>query len=555
VPAPLGSRATGTDRNAAMNRVLKTTKPGASFVPVVLPTVSSSPKIDASNWTSAEKILFAALFLFAAAVGVIGIERPIFIDEAYSIFTAGLNLHGIIGQLRTDPNLPLYFVFLHGWIGIFGTSEIAARAPSVLFYFLGILTAGKLGKEVSQDARVGLYSAFFYAASLQAIHIAQKVRVYTLLGLLAGLSTLFFFRCFWKASSGWRDWILYILINVAGSFAHLWFAFVIAAQFICYFVFFPRATSRRFLGSIVLSGIPFLLIWGRFLLQQVANVPDWMPRTDLWSAPGAILEFYGGKIAGTIILTCCILLFFLAKNRQPAQTDANGTRAQWALLLIFSLSIAVPLLVSLIKPIYWPGRYTIIALPSLAVLLGWLLAARVRPPLLAGFACVVLVSVLILQIVSRRDLIENSDATLAYADSDQRAAELLALRIRPGDSLVFTGLSRASVQYYLQQFHRDQGITMISFPAVNAEHLGWSDDRPGEDALAAEASQLTTRLAQSNVNGTAHFWILLGANPLADHVLLENMDQHFTALGILRCRGAFFSGVVIYPNTPLMPPS
>ena len=512
--------------------------------------------IDISTWDWAEKALAVCLALFAVAIGVIGIRRPIFIDEAYSILISSYDLRGVIDHLRNDSNLPLYYILLHAWIRWFGISEIAARVPSILFYFLGMVAAFQLGEQVSRDRRIGLYTAFFYGAGLQAVHIAQKARVYSLLGLVATISILLFFRCFWKGTGRWQDWVLYIAVNVVGSFTHVWFAFLLFAQLVCYLIFFPRITFRRFLASMALSGIPFLLLWARFLPQQAGNGSiDWIPAVDIWTAPGAVLEFYGGMKIGALFLLACGLLLFVKERGDPRKTADGESRAQWALLLIFVLSIGVPLTVSIFKPIYWPGRYTIIALPSLALLLAWRLATTVRHSVLAGFACAVLAAVLVLHVVNRRDIIENSEATLRYADSDKHVTEELLKRIHPGDTLIFTGLSRASIQYYFRLYHRDQDVTWISYPAENAEHLGWDNDRIDRATLEAEAGRIAGRLSRSGAGNSQRFWILVGQNQLADDTLFAEMDRHFSMLGVLKVRGAFFSVVGVYRNTPPQPSS
>ncbi len=499
----------------------------------------------------ADRGLTVGLLLFAVAIGAIGIHRPMFIDEANSVLISSSNLSGVMALLRQDNNLPLYYVLLHWWMRCFGISEIATRAPSVFFYFLGILAAYKLGKQVSQDSRIGLYGAFFYGISLQAINLAQKVRMYSLLGLLAGLSTLFFFRSFWTHTSRQRDLVLYILVNILGSFTHVWFVFLLFAHLVCHLAFFPRSTLRRLVVGLLLSGIPFLLLWGPLLPQQMRNgATDWMPKATFWTPVGAVLEFYGGKRIGTLTLLACGLLLFAKEGGVKPTPAGEGVRTQWALLLIFALSIGVPLAVSVFKPIYWPGRYTIIALPSWAVLLAWRLGSTTRRPFLTGFAYAMMAVVLALHVVARRDMIENSEAVLRYSESDKRAAEELNRRIQPGDNLIFTGLSRASVEYYLRLFHRDRDVTLISFPAENSEHLGWDARRVDRAALETQARGLTERLSGPATGRPVRIWILPGSNPGANDILFNNLGRRFSFTGVLGVRGAFFPAIVVFQRTP-----
>jgi len=487
-----------------------------------------------ATWTLTAKALSISLLLFAVLVSILGIERPLFVDEANSILIASDNLRGVISHLRTDDNLPLYYLLLHVWIHLFGLSEVATRLLSVFFYLTGIFATYLLGEQLSEDSWVGLYGAFLFAVSLQAIRLAQHVRMYSLLGLVATFSTLLFFRSFANDRRGSRrDLIFYILVNVAGSFIHVWFAFVLIAQLLCYFALFPRATVRRLLGSLTLSALPFLLLWGRFFLEQMANgSSSWMPKIGLWSAPGAVLEFYGGKYIGSVILGACGLLLLL-RWRGPAQLGPEEIRpeqkrAQRALLLIFSTSVAVPLLVSLFRHIYFPGRYTIIALPSLAVLLAWRLAAKIPRPLLAGFASAVMVLVLSVHVATREDVIENSETKWTYANTDKHAAvEIAKGGIRPGDIVVFTGVTRAAVVYYLRRFHCDRGLTLISFPHENADHLGWDENRLDQAVLEQEAEEVAERLAKSERNGSLVF--MVGSDRRTTAILAQAMNRQLSA--------------------------
>jgi hypothetical protein len=502
----------------------------------------SSLRKSVDSWTPKEKALFVALLAFALLVGAIGIQRPLFVDEAYSVLTASDSLSGVIADLRNDNSLPVYYLLLHGWIACFGISEIATRVPSIFFYIAGIFACYKLGEELSQDGRVSLYSSFFYAVSLQAIHLAQKVRMYSLLGLLAALSTLFFFRYFGTSRPGKRfDWSAYTLVAIIGSFVHVWFLFLLFAQIICYLTLFPRAMWRRLLASLVLSGSLFLLLWGRFFLEQLHNGSvGWMSKAGAWTGLGALLEFYGGKTIGTLILAAYGLLFLMKKRERP-RWSAENRRAQWALLVICCTSIAVPLLISLFKPIYFPGRYTIIALPCLAVLLGWSLVATVQRSLLPAFAVGVMVLVSWVHVATRGDIIENSAVMWNYAHSDKHQVEKLAKQVSPGDTVVFTGVSRPGMEYYLRLNHYDRGLTLINFPAADARHIGWDDLRVDRTSLISEADELTSRLAGSSRETHSNVWIIPDGNALANEVLLDSAGVHFasytsftTALHLLR---------------------
>ena len=56
-------------------------------------------------------------------------------DEAFSYFMARENLMNIVLTTARDNNPPLYYILLHFWMKIFGSTEIALRSLSVIFFW------------------------------------------------------------------------------------------------------------------------------------------------------------------------------------------------------------------------------------------------------------------------------------------------------------------------------------------------------------------------------------------------------------------------------------
>ena len=73
-------------------------------------------------------------------------NESIWLDEAFSIVSAKLNLSQIFFRPETNP--PLYYSILHLWINLFGDSEFSVRFPSVLFGSLSIFMVYKVGNEI-----------------------------------------------------------------------------------------------------------------------------------------------------------------------------------------------------------------------------------------------------------------------------------------------------------------------------------------------------------------------------------------------------------------------
>ena len=491
-----------------------------------------------ARWSTAqafEILLFAATLLAVAIFVLVGAGRPVWQDEAATIQISSQSFAGIVESLRRENNFPLYFFLLSIWIRCFGDSEIALRLLSAIFYLAGGAAAFALGRCVSSTRRGAWYSAFFYLLSPLAIRQAQNIRMYSLLGLLSALSTLLFVRLFFGRSeprpsegvkksvgrrkrlphqdatpgsarwdrrfrlstprlqrffhsssgSGWSS-LLFTLLNAAGLLTHIWFAFVLAAQLLAVFLF-ERRRLRACLAGMALAGLPLLVLWAGPFLDQIHNgASNWMamyPTRLLLLAP---IEFYG--------LPAALVYYAIAAYSWAAADTGKRPRMVPLLSLLFAVSLAIPLIVSLARPIYFPGRYAVIALPPLAALLAAVLSG-LFPRVLLPLLCFPLLAFEVANQVAHRDDLLDADTTAGQ--SDRTTARFLLQHAAPGDVLVFTSLTRPAADYYLHRAHAQGRFVEISFPNENETHPGWADsvvapDR--RDALESEAAATATRL-------------------------------------------------------------
>lgn len=59
-------------------------------------------------------------------------------DEAFTYFLAKENVFKITSLTAKDFNPPLYYLIIHFWMKIFGTSEITLRLFSLIFFWATI---------------------------------------------------------------------------------------------------------------------------------------------------------------------------------------------------------------------------------------------------------------------------------------------------------------------------------------------------------------------------------------------------------------------------------
>jgi hypothetical protein len=473
----------------------------------------------------------------------VGIDRSIWLDEANSLSIASGGLSSIVERLKLDNNFPVYYILLHFWARFFGDSELALRLLSGICYVATAATIYFGGRSLFRDKRPALYAAFCYLISTQAIHHAQNVRMYAPLGLLSAASTVLFCAIFFRGIDPRRHWMWYVAVNSIGALTHLWYAFVLIGQFAAVLLW-RRKRLGTFIVTASAAALPFLALWSPVLWAQLHNgATVWMPPFKPIFVLHVLLDFYGGPLALVFYILCAILIFY---HSQPScATPGHGELAR-ALIACAGVPLALPLVVSVFKPIYWPGRYTIVALAPLALLLGGALARRAARPALVVFCYGMLVVVATAQIRTR-DV--NAESGLPGGQSDKSAAQFLLRLAKPGDVLIFTSLSRPALDYYLRRANAGSRFTEIGFPQENSIHLGWgstSVDDPRRRSLQAEAENDVSRVAISLSGGEARAWVLYGYDGTVSRVLRDELDRRLSFQRQISLVGPYYLSVLEY---------
>lgn len=126
-------------------------------------------------------------------------------DEAFSIRLAGLPLSTLFAAMAaSEPNPPLQFLFLRGWVGNLGLGEAVVRWPSVLSGVLAIAVAYRLAVALI-GRRAALLAAAWMAVQPFLIWYSEDVRAYASLSLWHLMAA----GCAWEGlrTGRWRWWI------------------------------------------------------------------------------------------------------------------------------------------------------------------------------------------------------------------------------------------------------------------------------------------------------------------------------------------------------------
>ncbi len=327
-------------------------------------------------------------------------------DEAFSFIMAQQGIVDIIRTTAIDFNPPLYYIILHYWMMLFGTSEIALRSLSLIFFGGTLFLLFEILHNVFKISykRCLLYLAFI-AVNPFLLFYAFEARMYAMIVFLITLS----YYAVWTKKRK-----LYIAAITLALYTHYFSVFILAFQAMeygilnfrsifswQYFVFlkkkiliFDRTTWKEI--SIFIFPVMFFLPWIIFLLSahDFHSEGFWIivpPVHDLLFLPFVLFTGYErvfGKYyhadAGytdfhsymnALLLFIAVLpvisysvQYFTKHNQLSIYTFLPKTKIFSVYIWAFASPLAIFLISLFSTPVYHP-RYFIFAVPGFLLLL------------------------------------------------------------------------------------------------------------------------------------------------------------------------------------------
>ena len=433
------------------------------------------------GWAAPEWLDAGPSLLSAALTLPFLSTSPLWADEVDTASAAGRPLGALLLLLRhQDGPLAGYYLLLHGWLQLVGTSAWSLRLPSAVALVAAVAVTTRLGRRVVGPAG-GLLAGSLLATNPFVLFFGVDARPYAGAVLAAAASGLILFGAPGVPSR--RRRALLGGVVVAGVLAHLFFLLAVAAQLLGL-----RGSRRPLRPWLLPTGLALLLTSPLLLLSatQTAEV-GYLHGPGLLSVPGWFQALAGGK-AWLSVPAALVLATALVSRRFP-----HPQLACWLLL-----PGPVLLLVSLVHPLYL-NRYVVESAPALSLLLAAILV-RARARVLAGSLAVALL------LASAVTGGVAQAATFRYEDP-RAAADLVLDGATPRDGAVFLpdGV-RTAVSFYLARLDRG---------APTPTDLTAS---PGHDENAAGnfgGLPTTPRETRRRMLGRQVIWLLSYADPSA----------------------------------------
>ena len=105
--------------------------------------------------------------------------ESLFVDEAIVFWKSQGSVTDMVKFWFSGGHFPTYYIMMHYWVKIFGTSEAAVRFPSVIFGVLSIGLVFLLARRLF-DEKIALVASFFLALNTISIYYSQCARPYSI---------------------------------------------------------------------------------------------------------------------------------------------------------------------------------------------------------------------------------------------------------------------------------------------------------------------------------------------------------------------------------------
>jgi 4-amino-4-deoxy-L-arabinose transferase-like glycosyltransferase len=452
-------------------------------------------------------------------------------DEVWSIKTASANYDSRMAALAADVHPPLYFEILHQWIRAFGTGERTVRSLSGLFYILSVLAVFGIGRQI-YGTRTALLCAAIYLSSPLAVLAAQFARMYSLLSLLAILSTWLYLQFSIRLRGSRALLILYVVVNILGTFTHIAFFFLLFAQIVVQLLFYRRSHMKRFVVAITASLLPYVSLWGPMLMRQLGVSREgvaWVKKPGFLTMGDLLLQ-YGGTF--WLVLP---LFFYLYWRRRARSENAGKLLTQAFPIWLLLITLFTPFLISFFRPVF-NSRLAIVALHLFALSIAAFIGRRANLMLTVA---VIVLSIAFLPLVH---------PVPAWCDNRQ-VADYLGRNAHDGDVVIFTSLTRLPIDYYLERTTKPPKLFETTFPAEVDYHPGYegrTKDPARRAALEREALELVEKIRGMKFE---RIIFLHGLHPETDTIVQQHLAHDFKLQSNegMKCDEAlYFKEVSIY---------
>lgn len=485
--------------------------------------------------------LSVAIFYIFDHIGL----RAFWSDEADVANTINNSFIGLWRWAIIDGHPLFYLYFLKIWSVIFGDSETALRSFSAFFALATIVALYVFGTKIFLNRKTGLIAAGLMSTNYFLIWFATQNKVYTFSALLGLLSCYFFIRLVMEKTN--RTALAgYIAFTVLAAYTHPWQILVFGGQIISFLLLVKYIENRKKTWvAFIIAGlliIPALII---YYYQGQLGASAWITKAGLSALIASFKYLTYGSSAVYLLLSLVAIPFTITAHKAMPPSEK---RRELILTVILGMYLFIPLfcalLVSQFKPIYVIGRYEMIVLPALIIIVArlWSCVKQEWFFFMAGF---------LLVIMTTREVVSDRDMVKSYVSTDKIVAQEIMDKISGRSTVIATDLSYATFNYYLPRMNREKNTRYeySAFPNEIMTHPGWiSVGKMIENRVKyeSEAGELIESISRKGVD---FVWVIYRENEL-NAILRDALKNHYLKEDIIQINSprmpSWFDYLILY---------
>lgn len=433
-----------------------------------------------------------ALVVAAGVVLRFWTHSQLWLDEALTVDIARRPLGQLHHLLRQDGAPPLYYLLLHFWMKVFGTSNEGVRSLSGVLSVLTLPLAWLAGRRFG---RASAWAVLVLAASAPfSIYYGTESRMYALVMLLTVLGFLALDRAIRRAT----PWNLLSVAVVAAAllYSQYWSLYLLTA--VGLWLLWQgrkgqpdaarRTNARWSFGALIVAGFAFVPWLPTFFFQSRHTGTPWAAPGNFGAIVSALTGFTdnqatlstAGSNQGRLLAIIYLILAFLAvfgaaRDRWRIELDLHTRPRSRALAFVVFATLVLAVGGGLLTKSGYSNRYaSVVFLPFLVLVALGLMTMR-EPRLRA-------VIVLVAAVAGLAVGAENVNTQRTQAGP---VAAVLAAQARPGDIVAYCPDQLGPALYRLTS---TRGYDQVTYPRRQSPAIiDWIDYKKAIDTASPSA--------------------------------------------------------------------
>ncbi len=282
-------------------------------------------------------------------------------DEAFSAILSMKSIPQIIETIARDTSPPLYNITEHLWFQIFGSSEVAIRSLSFVYYLIAIFFVYKIGKFLF-GRQTGLIASLVTFLNPFFFVYAFEGRMYSILAASLTASMYFFLT---------KNYKFYALATLAGLYSHHFALFLLPIQGLLALQFLFSADKRKIFFNFVKSWVAIGILYIPWLIPLYGQTK--MLGTGFWLGKPTFVDLrnlFQKYLAEGQNHPLSQLALYIAFGLLLVRDWRKNLSKSLSLIIWFIGPILVVFIISQKFTSIFYDRYLLYAIPAIALVLA-----------------------------------------------------------------------------------------------------------------------------------------------------------------------------------------